>query len=173
MAPAPITPAPPAWQNTAQPTVISTQADGPNPNKKDDASTVSTLTTASLTTQHTSDAILLMQQTLDQAVHTKLDSVDKCIQSALSSFRFELSNTLAVHVQEVKNELQGMIVTQQTHVVQIALAALTSTSSQYVTNDQLQTQFSKLLDGLDQRLSTFEHSSPASPDRNERKMTKT
>jgi hypothetical protein len=56
-----ITPAPPAWQNTAHQTVIYTQTDEPHPNKKDDASAVSTSTTASLITQHTSDAILIMQ----------------------------------------------------------------------------------------------------------------
>jgi hypothetical protein len=58
-----------------------------------------------------------------------------------------------------------MIVLQQTHVVKVALAALTSTSSPYVINDQLQAQFSQFMDGLDQRLSTFERSSPTSPDR--------
>jgi hypothetical protein len=62
MAPAPITPAPPAWQNTAQPTVIYTQADELNPNKKDAASAVSTSMMASLTTQHTYNAIPLMQR---------------------------------------------------------------------------------------------------------------
>jgi hypothetical protein len=76
-----------------------------------------------------------------------------------------LSNTLAEHVQEMKNELQGMTVTQQTHIMQIALAALTSTSSPYVTNDQLKAHFSKFMDGLNQRLTTFERSSPASPNR--------
>jgi hypothetical protein len=130
----PITPAPPAWKNTAQPTVIYTQMDEPITSKKDDASAVSTSTTASLTTQHTNEAILNMQrlwkkekEALDQEVQTKLNSVDNRIQLALSSFHTELSSTLAAHVQEMKHELQGMIVTQQTHVVQIALAALTST----------------------------------------------
>jgi hypothetical protein len=106
MAPTPITPAPLAWQNTAQPTVIYTQTDEPTPNKKDDASAVSTSTTASLTTQHTSDTILTMQRqwkkekdALNQAVQTKLDSMDERIQSALLSFRTELSTTLAAHVQ--------------------------------------------------------------------------
>jgi hypothetical protein len=139
-----ITPAPPAWQNTAQPTVIYTQTDEPHPNKNDDASAVSTSTTASLTTHHTSDAILIMQrqwekekETLDQAIKTKLDSVDERIQLALTSFHSELSTSLAAHVQEMKTKLQGMIVMQQTHVIKVALAALTSTSSPYVTNDQL------------------------------------
>jgi hypothetical protein len=168
----PITPAPPAWQNTAQPTVIYTQMDEPITSKKDDASAVSTSTTASLTTQHTNKAILNMQrlwkkekEALDQEIQTKLNSVDNRIQLALSSFRTELSSTLAAHVQEMKHELQGMIVIQQTHVVQIALAALTSTSSPYVTNDQLQEQFSTFMNGLDQRLSNFERTSPTSPER--------
>jgi hypothetical protein len=107
-----------------------TQTDEPTPNKKDDAPAVSTSTTTSITTQHTSEAILTMQRqwkqekdALDQAVQTKLDSVDEHIQSALSSFRTELSTTLAVHVQEMKNELHGMIVTQQAHVVKVALVA--------------------------------------------------
>jgi hypothetical protein len=114
------------------------------PSKKGDASAVSTSTTASLTTQHTTDAILNMQRqwkkekdALDQKVQTKLQSVDNRIQSALSSFRSELSTTLAAHV-------QGVITTQQTQVVQIALAALTSTLSPYVTNEQLQEQFPSL-----------------------------
>jgi hypothetical protein len=105
------------------------------------------------------------KETLDQAKKTKLDSVDERIQSALTSFCFELSTTLAAHVQEMKTELQGMIVIQQTHVIKVALAALTSASSPYVTNDQLQTQFSQFMDGLNQRLSNFERSSPTSLDR--------
>jgi hypothetical protein len=111
--PAPPTPRPPAWQQISKPTVIYTRTSLPN--RKDDASAVSTSTTASLTIDNSTDLIAGIQQqwkkeklSLEADMKAKLSSITEHLDQAIKQISVDMTALVHANMDIMKKEMQDI-----------------------------------------------------------------
>jgi hypothetical protein len=99
-----------AWQHISKPTVIYAQNSAPN--RKDDASAVSTSTTASLTNDNSTDILAAIQQqwkkeklTMEADMKEKLSSITEKLDQAIQRISVDMTTLVHKHMaSSMKND---------------------------------------------------------------------
>jgi hypothetical protein len=138
------TPKPPAWQQISKPTVIYTQNSAPN--RKDDASAVSTSTTASLTNDNSTELLAAIQQqwkkeklTMEADMKEKLSSITENLDQAIKRISVDMTALVQEHMASMKQDLLQAAEARENKLISKLLTAMTSDDSPYATHAQLQT----------------------------------
>jgi hypothetical protein len=138
------TPRPQAWQQIAKPTVIYTQ--NSTPNKKDDATAVSTSTTASLTNDNSTEILGAIQQqwkkeklTMEAHMQEKLSSITEKLDQAIHRISKDMTALVHANMASMKSDLIHAAEARENELISKLLQAMTSEDSPYATHAQLQT----------------------------------